>query len=259
MAGNDINLYSVPTDSDRDDVRLRAQTAAGVTGTLNKTEAADTVAATGTVLVKASLTKTEAADTITATGAVTVAAALTKTEAADTVSATGAVLVKGSAAITEGADTISATGNVTTGSTTVTATANINEAADTVLATGTTSGSVAPISGVGLGGAMVDYARRRSKRNKQARKAQRAALWEQIAASVRAQTVEEAPAVEVVAQVVADIRPMLAYDIAPARIVERLPAKPLLTQELVDRLTKAILAEIAANDDEEAAFMLLVA
>jgi hypothetical protein len=118
---------------------------------------------------------------------------------------------------------------------------------------------VVPVSGVGLGGAMVDYARRKSKRNKQTRKAQRTALLAEIEASVRAQVVEEAPPVEVVPQVVAAIRPLLAYDIAPAQIVERLPEKPLLTQELVDRITTAILAEIAANDDEEAAFMLLVA
>ena len=95
MAGNDISLYSVPSDTDPDDVRLRAPSAGSITGTANITEAADTVAATGTVLVRGAATITESADTVAGAGTVassgTITGAANITEAADTVAASGSV------------------------------------------------------------------------------------------------------------------------------------------------------------------------
>lgn len=60
------------------------------------------------------LTKTEASDTLAATGTVAVNGALSKTEAADTISAEGieGSFVEGNAAITEAADTFTSSGNV---------------------------------------------------------------------------------------------------------------------------------------------------
>lgn len=96
------------------------------TGDLSKTEAADTVSATGKLTTNATLSKTEAADTLAATAQRTTHGTLSKTEAADTVAGTAQRTTHAAAGITEAADTSTATGQRTTH-----ATAAITEAADT--------------------------------------------------------------------------------------------------------------------------------
>ena len=103
-----------------------------ISATLNVTESADTLSATGTVNVAGTANITEAADTSSAAGTVNVTGSASITEAADTASAAGTVAVSGSASITEAADTSSAAATVA-----ITGTASITEAADTLTATGT--------------------------------------------------------------------------------------------------------------------------
>ena len=77
-----------------------------ITGTLAKTEAADTASATGQLTTHAALSKTEAADTVAATGQRTTHAALAKTEVADTLSAFSLTPRHGTLDVTEAADTL---------------------------------------------------------------------------------------------------------------------------------------------------------
>lgn len=120
---------------------LSATAKAIVTGTLSKTEAADTLSASGTVgatTATGTLAKTEAADTLSGIGKVTVSATLAKTEAADTAGGTGKVTVKGTVAVTESADTATTTAKVI-----VTGTLAKTAAADTLTATGTVADKIA--------------------------------------------------------------------------------------------------------------------
>lgn len=163
MAGaHDVFLYSVPSDADSDDVRLRDPTVAGagggaITGTASITEADDTLAATAVIALAATASITEAGDalastaalalvataspieaddTLSATGAVALAAALAATEDGDTLAATGALALAAVAAITEDADTLASAGVVA-----IAASAGITEGDDTLDAAGVVTGA----------------------------------------------------------------------------------------------------------------------
>jgi hypothetical protein len=110
---------------------LSAPAASGSTGTLARTNANDTSAASGTTTVVGSLARTNAADTSAASGTTTVVGSLARTNAADTSSAAGTTTVVGTLARTNAADTSSAAGT-----TTVVGTVAVVNASDTVAATG---------------------------------------------------------------------------------------------------------------------------
>ncbi len=83
------------------------------TGVLAQTEAGDTIAGTGTLLVAGVLAKTEANDTVAAAGALEIAGALAKTEADDTlVSEITADTGWGDLVVTEANDTVASAGTV---------------------------------------------------------------------------------------------------------------------------------------------------
>ncbi len=86
----------------------------GITGTAAITEAADTSAGAGDVLIEGSTAATEASDTISGAGSVLISGAAAGTEDNDTSAATGAVytLTEGTAAATEANDSVSASGAV---------------------------------------------------------------------------------------------------------------------------------------------------
>lgn len=108
--------------------------AGGITGTLAKTNAADTIAATGAVLITGTMADTHAADTIAGTGTLPVDGDLAYTNLDDTLAAAGAVgsLIVGTLAYTNINDTIAAAGALPVdGDLTYT---NLN---DTLAATGT--------------------------------------------------------------------------------------------------------------------------
>ena len=83
-----------------------------VTGSVAVTEAQDTLAATGKVLVSGHVAVTEAQDSFAATGTVLVSGHVAVTEAQDNFAATGKVLVSGHVAVTEAQDNFAATGKV---------------------------------------------------------------------------------------------------------------------------------------------------
>jgi len=104
MAGNDVNLFSVPSDPDRDDVRL-GQTVSGgaVVGTLTVTEADDTLSSAATVPIVAVASITEADDTLASTSSVAVQAVATSTEADDTLASNATVIDPAAAAAADSA------------------------------------------------------------------------------------------------------------------------------------------------------------
>jgi len=107
-----------------------------VTGTLARTNAADTSAASGTTTVTGTSARTNAADTSAASGTTTVVGTLAKTNAADTSAASGAVGsdISGTVSTTNAADTSAASGT-----TTIVGTSARTNAADTSAASGTTT------------------------------------------------------------------------------------------------------------------------
>jgi hypothetical protein len=104
------------------------------TGTVNATNANDTLAATGTVEIPGSLAKTNANDTSAATGSSTVTGSLAKTNANDTLAATGSPVSSGSLAKTNANDTSAATGSPVASGTLAKTNAN-----DTAAAAGTST------------------------------------------------------------------------------------------------------------------------
>lgn len=130
--------------------------APATTGSASITEASDTVAASGNIVILGAASITEGADTASGAGGIAIAGTAAITEAGDTAAATGVVVAVGSATITEGADTVAAVGVATVG-----ATAAITEARDAVSASasaGSASASAAIVEGgdsvhaVGIGG-----------------------------------------------------------------------------------------------------------
>ena len=87
--------------------------AGAITGTLNVTEASDSLAAIGTVLVGGTLSSTQASHTLAALGTVQVAATLAATQASHTLAALGSVgfpVLTGSVTATQASHTLAATG-----------------------------------------------------------------------------------------------------------------------------------------------------
>lgn len=132
----------------------------GASGTLARTNANDTLAATGTTTVTGSLARTNVNDTSSATGTTTVIGSLAVTNANDTGAISGSVgePVSGTLAVTNVNDTSAATGTTTIlgtvaktnvndtsaaqGTTTVLSTAAITNANDTLSANGSIGSAV---------------------------------------------------------------------------------------------------------------------
>jgi hypothetical protein len=110
--------------------------ASGVTGTVNYTNANDTLAASGTTTVTGTLATTNANDTSAASGTTTVAGSLATTNANDTLAASGAVgdAVTGTVSYTNANDTLAAAGT-----TTVVGALAYTNANDTLASSGTTT------------------------------------------------------------------------------------------------------------------------
>ena len=113
-------------------VEVKAAAAGGASGTLARTNANDTSAASGTTTVVGSLARTNANDTSSASGTTTVTGSLASTNAADTSAAAGSTTVTGSLARTNANDTLAASG--TAGA--VTGTLAYTNANDTLSASG---------------------------------------------------------------------------------------------------------------------------
>jgi hypothetical protein len=111
-----------------------------VGGTLSTTQANQTLAATGTVLVGATLALTQANNTLAATGGVLVAATLGLTEQNDTLAAAGGVLIAATLGLTEQPDTLAGGGGPI-----VAGTLGLAQAANTLSAAGTISAPAGPV------------------------------------------------------------------------------------------------------------------
>jgi len=115
---------------------LVASASSGVTGTVNVTNANDTLAASGTTTVIGSLARTNGNDTLAASGTTTIKGSLAKTNANDTSAASGTTMVTGALAVTNANDTVSASGSV---GSSVSGSVNYTNADDTSAASGTTT------------------------------------------------------------------------------------------------------------------------
>lgn len=91
-------------------VEFKAAAASSISGTLSKTLAGITLAATGKVALAGAVAKTLAGVTTTATGKVAISGAVAKTLSGVTLSATGKVAVSGTSAATLAGVTLQATG-----------------------------------------------------------------------------------------------------------------------------------------------------
>jgi hypothetical protein len=133
----DIYLYSVPSDADRDDVRLRDPTTIGgpagpISGSASITEADDTLAATATLALSATASISEAGDALSSAAALAIVATSSQTEADDTVASTAVVAINATLAATEAADTLASASALA-----IAANANIAEADDATAAAAT--------------------------------------------------------------------------------------------------------------------------
>lgn len=113
-----IPTYSVPSGLlEAGDSLAAAATATspGPVASLSSTEAADTVAASGTVSLSATLARTDSADTGAASSTVSISATLARTDSLDTLTSSASATSPANAtlAVTEASDTGSATGAVT--------------------------------------------------------------------------------------------------------------------------------------------------
>lgn len=112
MAGNDVFLYQVPSDTDADDVRLRDPALAanaGVSASLAVTEAADTLSSSAQVKLQGTESSTEQADTLVSAAALKLQGAVAATESANSLTASAQVKLQATLASTEQPDTLSAT------------------------------------------------------------------------------------------------------------------------------------------------------
>ncbi len=142
-AGADISNTSRPQGASYD-VGCWESAATGVTGTLARTNANDTSAASGTTTVNGSLARTNANDTSVASGATTVLGTLARTNANDTSAASGSVgggSVSGTLAYTNANDTSAAAGTPTVNG--ALARTNFNDTAAAAGWAGTISGTLA--------------------------------------------------------------------------------------------------------------------
>jgi hypothetical protein len=132
LTRNPFGLYAAPRRS----YSIGEAAASGVTGTVNYTNANDTLAASGTTTVTGTLATTNANDTSAASGTTTVAGSLATTNANDTLAASGAVgdAVTGTVSYTNANDTLAAAGT-----TTVVGALAYTNANDTLASSGTTT------------------------------------------------------------------------------------------------------------------------
>jgi hypothetical protein len=134
------------------------QSAAGaITGTLNVTEADDTLASTGALAIAGSLSVTENSDSLSSTGTLPISGTLAVTEEDDALTSTGALAISGSLNVTEDDDTLASSG--TSGAT---GSLNVTEEDDTLTATATVTQLVG-------GGGMGKQKRQRGWANERAR------------------------------------------------------------------------------------------
>jgi hypothetical protein len=87
----------------------------GITGTLNATQAANTLASAGTVAVHGTLSETQAAVSVSASGTLHVTGSLARTQGANALAAYGHVAVRATLAETQAGNTLVATGSATSG------------------------------------------------------------------------------------------------------------------------------------------------
>lgn len=128
-----------------------------ITGTLNVTEADDTLASTGALAIAGSLAVTEDGDSLSSTGALSLSGSLAVTEEDDALASTGALAISGSLSVTEDDDTLASDG--TSGAT---GSLNVTEEDDTLTATATVTQLVG-------GGGMGKQKRQRGWANERAR------------------------------------------------------------------------------------------
>jgi hypothetical protein len=107
-----------------------------ITGTLNVTEADDTLASTGALAISGSLAVTEASDSLAATGALALAGSLAVTEADDTLASTGTLPLAGSLSVTEEGDTLASTSALA-----ISGSLSVTEEGDTLSSTGSAAGT----------------------------------------------------------------------------------------------------------------------
>lgn len=115
MAGNDVYLYSVPSDADPDDVRLRDPTtaaASAITGTLSATLGTLTLSSAGQVIIDGDLAATLADLTLSSAGQLVIDGDLSTTLADVTLSSAGQLVIDGDLGATLDALTLSATGTI---------------------------------------------------------------------------------------------------------------------------------------------------
>ena len=121
-----------------------AGTVPGVSGGLTVTQANETLSAAGTVLVSGTLSQTQANETLSAAGGPRVGGTLSATQANETIAATGGPVVAGTLTTTQAAETLSATGSVISG---ISGNLNLTQAAQTLSAAGNVA-SLPPITAV---------------------------------------------------------------------------------------------------------------
>lgn len=266
--------------------------AASITGTLARTNANDTSAASGSQTNTGTLARTNANDASTASGSQTNTGTLAKTNANDSVSASGSTSAgpTGTLAKTNANDTVSAAGNQTntgtvartnandaataSGTTTPTGTlarTNANDTATATGAAGTISGTLAVsnandtanATGQGPGGSPAGGPGEARKRRKPTviqpdTSEQRAQEFEALLERISGQAVQKAQAAARQADVSALIDAPLPdpQDIRPARMPDVPPtAKPYmqeLLQSFREGYRQAYVAELAQRIQQEA-------
>lgn len=110
---------------------VKTAAASGISGTASISEADDTVAATGTVLVSGAASITEAGDTAIGAAGVLISGVLAATQADDTLASTGALAIAAALAVSEADDSLAASGALP-----IVGTLSGVQADDTIVATG---------------------------------------------------------------------------------------------------------------------------
>jgi concanavalin A-like lectin/glucanase superfamily protein len=111
--------------------------AGGIAGTLNVTQAGDTLVSTAAVDIAGTLAATQANDTLTSAVAVAIAGTLSASQADNTLASDVGVVVEGTLTATQADDTLAAAGTVA-----IAGTLNQSQADDTLSATGEVSGGI---------------------------------------------------------------------------------------------------------------------
>lgn len=106
----------------------------GITGTLTKTQASDTISSAGTLAIEGTVTTSQAGDTVSIAGTLAIDGDVSLTQAGDTIAATAALALSGSLSATQAGDTVVSSGvfgTITTGE------LNATQAGDTIASAGT--------------------------------------------------------------------------------------------------------------------------